>query len=56
MARKKALTNEEILVEIERLKASPYVEIAKENQKLRNKLYQLRHLEKVGKEIASKKK
>ena len=55
MARKKALTNEEVLEEIERLKSSPYVQVAKENQRLMKQLYQLRWLEKKGKEIANKK-
>ena len=31
---KKAMTNEEILAEIERLKESPHVKAAQENQKL----------------------
>lgn len=48
------LSEEEIIAEIERLKVSPYVKIAKryENEKLKQKLYQLRSLEKKGKEIA----
>lgn len=48
------LTLEQIILEIERLKQSPYVKLAKraENQALRQKLYQLRSLEKKGIEIA----
>mgnify|MGYP006987453711 CR=1 FL=1 len=46
------MTNEEILQEIEKLKKSPYVKIAKEEQALKQKLYQLRWLEKKGKKLA----
>lgn len=48
------LTTEQVMAEIEQLKKSPYVKLAKktENQALRQKLYQLRSLEKKGKEIA----
>lgn len=53
---KKAMTNEEILAEIERLKKSPHVKAAQENQKLMNRLYHFRWLEKKGKAIANKKK
>ena len=44
----------ELEIEIDRLKKSPYVKLAKqaENQMLRQKLYQLRSLEKRGKKIA----
>lgn len=51
---KTAMTNEEILVEIERLRTSPYVKLAKtsENHTLRQKLYVLRHLEKQGRKLA----
>lgn len=51
---KQAMTTDEILAEIEVLKKSPYVKIAKdtENRMLRQRLYQLRSLEKRGKQIA----
>lgn len=53
MARQ-SMTTDEILAEIEALKKSPYVKIAKdaENRMLRQKLYQLRSLDKKGREIA----
>ena len=49
------MTEEEIRQEIERLRKSPYVKLAKqaENKALRQKMYQLRSLEKKGKEIAA---
>lgn len=48
------LSEEKVLEEIERLKQSPYVKLAKktENQAQRQKLYQLRSLERKGKKIA----
>ena len=48
------MTSDEIISEIERLKKSPYVRLAKkcENQALRQRLYQLRSLEKRGRKIA----
>lgn len=51
---KSELKTEEVLAEIEELKKSPYVKLAKktENQALRQKLYNLRSLEKKGKKIA----
>ena len=51
---KSELTTKEVLAEIEELKKSPYVKLAKktENQALRQKLYNLRSLEKKGKKIA----
>ena len=53
MARQ-TMTTDEITAEIERLKKSPYVKIAKdaENRMLRQKIYQLRSLDKRGREIA----
>lgn len=47
-------TMEQIQKEIEELKKSPYVKLAKktENDMLRQRLYQLRSLEKKGKKIA----
>ena len=47
-------TNEQIQAEIDELRQSPYVKLAKkaENDMLRQKLYQLRSLEKKGKKIA----
>lgn len=48
-------TTEQIQTEIDRLRKSPYVKIAKkaENDMLRQKMYQLRSLEKKGKQIAA---
>lgn len=50
----KKMTTEEVLAEIEQLRKSPYVKLAKktENQALRQKLYQLRSLDKKGRKIA----
>lgn len=47
-------TIEEVKAEIEDLKKSPYVKIAKkaENDLLRQRLYQLRSLDKKGRKIA----
>jgi len=47
-------TVDEILAEIDRLRKSPYVKLAKkaENNALKQKLYQLRSLEKRGRKIA----
>ena len=51
---KQIKTSEQIQAEIERPKSSPYVKLAKkaENDMLRQRLYQLRSLEKKGKQIA----
>lgn len=51
---KKAMTTEEVLAEIEVLRRSPYVKLAKdtENRALRQRLYNLRSLEKRGRKIA----
>lgn len=48
------METEQIQAEIERLKNSPYVKLAKkaENDMLRQRMYQLRSLEKKGKQIA----
>lgn len=48
------METEQIQAEIERLKKSPYVKLAKkaENDMLRQKLYQLRSLDKKGRAIA----
>lgn len=45
---------DEIIAEIERLKQSKYVKLARQNQnkQLKQRLYQLRSLEKKGKAIA----
>lgn len=56
---KTKLTDEEVMAEIERLKDSPYVKTAqrKRSQKtdpLRKKLYQLRWLDKRGRELSQK--
>lgn len=52
------LTDEAFKAEVERLKASPHVKLAQREINLRNKrkkyLYQLRWLEKHGKELAAK--
>lgn len=50
---KEELTNEQILAEIERLKQSPYVKLARKtrNQALKQKLYSLRCLENKGKAL-----
>lgn len=53
MARKgKEMTNEELLTEIERLKKSPYVKLGREQMRLKQRLYNLRHLEKIGREAS----
>lgn len=51
---KSTMTTEEVLAEIERLKSSPYVKIVKkaENDMLRQRMYQLRSLDKKGRAIA----
>ena len=51
---KQAMAIDEVIAEIEQLKRSPYVKLAKktENQMLRQKLYQLRSLDKRGRKIA----
>ena len=52
------LTDEAFKAEVERLKASPHVKLAQREINLRNKrkkyLYQLRWLEKHGKELSAK--
>lgn len=49
------MTTEQIEQEIERLRKSPYVKLAKkaENSALKQKMYQLRSLENKGKKIAA---
>lgn len=51
---KKSMATEEITAEIERLKKSPYVKFAKdaENRALRQRLYNLRSLDKRGRKLA----
>lgn len=51
---KQVMKIDDVLAEIEQLKKSPYVKLAKkaENQALRQKLYQLRSLNKRGRKIA----
>ena len=55
---KDILTNESFMAEVERLKASDNVKLAQKEIRLKNKrrkcLYQLRWLEKHGKELAAK--
>ena len=50
------LTDEQVEIETERLKASPYVKLAIEEQRLKTRkrkyFYQLRWYEKHGKELA----
>lgn len=57
MARKDFLTDEQVELEIERLKSSLYVALARREQRIkyrrRQVLYQLRDLEKKGRELAS---
>ncbi len=49
------LTDEQVEIEIERLREDPYVQLARKEQRLkyrrRQALYQLRNLEKRGKEL-----
>lgn len=51
---KSKMTTEEVIAEIESLRHSPYVKLAKdtENKALRQRLYQLRSLDKRGRQIA----
>lgn len=51
---KGTMTTEEVIAEIEALRHSPYVKLAKdaENKALRQRLYQLRSLDKRGRKIA----
>lgn len=55
MARQYGLTDEQVEQEIDRLKESPYVALAKLDQRIRYRrrqlLYQLRDLEKKGKAL-----
>lgn len=56
---KTKLTDEEVMAEIEQLKDSPYVKeaqkrVAKKVDPLRKKPYQLRWLEKRGRELAQR--
>ena len=53
---KTTMTAEEITAEIERLRKSPYVKLARDtaNKALHQKLYQLRSLDKKGREIAER--
>ena len=52
MARTKELTEAQVKAEIERLKKSPYVKLGRESKKLRQQLYVLKHLEKVGRKVS----
>lgn len=55
--KRKFITDAEVEKEIEELKASPFVALARREQRLKNKyrqqLYQLRSLDKRGRELAS---
>ena len=57
MATRKILTDEQVALEIERLKKSEYVKLSAAEQRLktrrRQRLYQLRWMEKHGKELAA---
>lgn len=57
MSRRTFITDEAVEKEIEELKASPYVALARREQRLkykyRQQLYTLRNLEKRGKELAA---
>lgn len=48
------MTEEEMIAEIERLRKSPYVKLAKSvaNKKMQQKIYQLRSLERKGMVLA----
>lgn len=50
------MSKQAMTAEIERLSKSPYVKLARDtaNKALRQKLYQLRSLDKKGREIAEK--
>ena len=52
MKKTKELTDAQVKAEIERLKKSPYVKLGRESKRLRQQLYLLKHLERVGREIA----
>ena len=51
------ITDEQVELEIERLKGSPYVKLARKAERVkyvrRQRLYQLRNLEKRGRELAA---
>lgn len=51
---KSKMTTEEVIAEIEALRHSPYVKLAKdaENRALRQRLYNLRSLDKRGRKLA----
>lgn len=55
--KKEHLTDEQVEIEIERLKQSPYVKLAKKEENIRNRrrqyMYTLRGYEKRGKELAA---
>lgn len=57
MSRRTFITDEAVEKELEELKASPYVQLARREQRLkykyRQQLYSLRNLEKRGKELAA---
>lgn len=57
MSRRTFITDEAVEKELEQLKASPYVQLARREQRLkykyRQQLYSLRNLEKRGKELAA---
>ena len=52
MKKIKELTDAQVKAEIEKLKKSPYVKLGRESKRLRQQLYGLKHLEKIGREIA----
>ena len=57
MSRRTFITDAAVEKELEQLKASPYVQLARREQRLkykyRQQLYSLRNLEKRGKELAA---
>lgn len=57
MSRRTFITDEAVEKELEELKASPYVQLARREQRLkykyRQQLYTLRNLEKRGRELAA---
>ncbi len=56
MGKKKNATEADVLAEIERLKKSPYVKLGREQMRLKQRLYNLRHLEKIGREASESNK
>lgn len=51
---RKPVSMEEVIREIEELKRSPYVALARKEMALRQRLYNLRYMEKMGREAAKR--